>query len=161
MKCAAHPNVETNLSCGKCGRPICPKCMVQTPVGARCSACARMYKLPTFRVSTGYYLRAIGVALGMSIACGLVWGLVSSFIPFFYLNILLAFGAGYAIGEVISISVNRKRSKGLAAIAGTALVISYVIAVFSFGRLPSSIFSIVFDLVALVLGVLFTVNRLR
>ena len=73
MRCAIHPEVETNLSCGKCGQPICPKCMVQTPVGARCPNCAKLYKLPTYRVSTGYYLRAIGTALGMAIVCGLVW----------------------------------------------------------------------------------------
>jgi len=59
MKCATHPQVETNLRCGKCGKLICPKCMIQTPVGARCLDCARLYKLPTYQVSTKYYLRAI------------------------------------------------------------------------------------------------------
>ena len=161
MRCATHPNVETNLRCGKCGKPICPKCMVQTPVGARCPDCAKLYKLPTFRVPFGYYLRAIGAALGMAIVCGIVWGVISGFVPFFFLNLLLAAGVGYAIGEVVSLSVNRKRGRGLAAVAGTALVISYLVCIFSFGRLPLGIFSIVLDLVALALGIFFAANRLR
>ena len=118
MQCAIHPDVETNLRCGKCGKPICPKCLVQTPVGARCPDCAKLYKLPTFRVTTRYYLRAAGTALGMAIACGLIWGLIIGSFHIVYLNFLLAPGVGYAIGEVVSLSVNRKRGTSLAVIAG-------------------------------------------
>lgn len=28
--------VATRLSCGRCGRPVCPRCMVLTRVGVRC-----------------------------------------------------------------------------------------------------------------------------
>ena len=161
MRCATHPGVETNLRCGKCGKSICPKCMVQTSVGARCSACARLYKLPTYRVSFGYYLRAVGTALGMAIACGLVWGVINGVVPFFFLNLLLASGIGSAIGEVVSLSVNRKRGTGLATIAGMALVLSYLVSIFTFGRLPFGLFNIVLALVALALGIFFAVNRLR
>ena len=75
MKCALHPDVETNLRCGKCEKPICPRCMVQTPVGARCKECARLYKLPTYTVSKKYYLRAAFTAVGMAVACGVSMGL--------------------------------------------------------------------------------------
>ena len=34
QRCSYHPEVETGLACGKCGTYICPRCMVQTPVGA-------------------------------------------------------------------------------------------------------------------------------
>ena len=77
LRCATHPDAATNLRCGKCGKPICPKCLVQTPVGARCRDCARLYKLPTYRISPAYYLRAIGTALGMAVVLGLVWGFVA------------------------------------------------------------------------------------
>lgn len=157
MKCAAHPSVETNLRCGKCGKPICPKCMVQTPVGARCPGCARLYKLPTYRVSTGYYLRAIGTALGMAIVCGVVWGVVQVFVSFYLLNFLLAAGVGYAIGEVVSRSVNRKRGRGLATIAGIAVAISYLVNIL----LPWGFHFSLFDILALALGIYIAVNRLR
>lgn len=161
MRCATHPEIETNLRCGKCGKPICPKCMVQTPVGARCPDCAKLYKLPTYRVSPIYYLRAAGTALGMAIVCGLVWGVINGFVPFFYLNLILAAGAGYIIGEVLSLSVNRKSGRGLATIGGLAVVISYLVNIFTFGVLPFGPFRIIIDLVAIGIGIYMAVNRLR
>jgi len=163
-RCAAHPEVETNLRCGKCGKPICPKCMVQTPVGARCPDCAKLYKLPTYRVPIIYYLRASGTALGMAVVCGLVWGVIESFlISFFFgfFSLMLAAGIGYAIGEVISLSVNRKRSRWLATIGGIALVIAYLINIFPFGSFYLSPLSIVFDLLAIGIGIYVAVRRLR
>ncbi len=170
MRCATHPDVETNLRCGKCGKLICPKCMVQTPVGARCRDCAKLYKLPTYHVSTQYYLRAAGTGLGIAIVSGIVWAAISGFVPFFFLNLLLAAGAGYAIGEVVSLSVNRKRGKGLATIAGVGVVISYLASLWFVSLLFEIPFrwvlhfsplNIVFDLVAIALGIFIAVNRLR
>ena len=105
MRCAAHPDTETNLKCGKCGKPICPRCMVQTPVGARCRDCAKLSKLPTYRVSKMYYLRAASAALGMAIVGGIIWGIIEGFITSFFFgffSLILAAGVGYAIGEIIS-----------------------------------------------------------
>jgi len=165
MRCATHPDVETNLRCGKCGKLICPKCQVQTPVGARCPDCARLYKLPTFRVSTKHYLRAIGTGLGAAIICGIAWGAISTVIPFLYLNLLLAPGVGYAIGELISLSVNRKRGTGLAVIAGIAMAISFLVTIFFFPRgisfFVSNILYLILDLAALALGIFIAVTRLR
>lgn len=160
-RCATHPDVETNLRCGKCGKPICPRCMVQTPVGARCRECARLYKLPTFRISTGYYLRAAGTALGMAIVTGLAWGAIDRVMPFFYLGLILAAGVGYAIGEVVSLSVNRKSSRGLAVVGSLAVVISYLVNILSFGGLPFGPLRIIIDLVAIGIGIYVAVNRLR
>src|SRR5215210_368198 len=39
--CYRHPGRETNVSCSSCARPICPDCMISTPVGMRCPECAR------------------------------------------------------------------------------------------------------------------------
>ncbi len=157
MKCAYHPDVETNLRCGKCGKPICPKDMVQTPVGAKCPDCAKLYKLPTYQVPARYYLRAVGTGLGMAIVCGIFWGLIGGIIPFFYLNLALAAGVGYVIGEVISKAVNRKRGTGLAIIAGGSVVISYFISILS----PWGLHFGLFDILALALGIFLAVNRPR
>ena len=157
MRCATHADVETSLRCGKCGKLICPKCLVQTPVGAKCQDCAGLSKLPTYHVSTKYYLRAAGTGLGMAIVCGIAWGVVMRFVPFFYLNLLLAPGVGYAIGELVSLSVNRKRGIGLAIVASIAVVISYLISILF---LPWLRFGL-FDLLALALGIFVVVSRLR
>ena len=93
----------------------------------------------------------------MAIVCGIVWGLIEWAIPFFFINLLLAPAAGYAIGEVISRSVNRKRGTSLAVIAGIALVISYLVGMF----FPWGIRFGLFDLLAIALGIYVAVTRLR
>jgi hypothetical protein len=139
---------------------------VQTPVGARCSECAKLYKLPTYRVSVQYYLRATGTALGIAIVCGVIWGVVANFLPFIFLNLLLGGGVGYVIGEIVSLSVNRKRGKGLAAIAGVGVAISYLVSIFLPWGLPLAFFhlsllGIVIDLAAVALGIVIAVTRFR
>lgn len=39
--CYRHPNRETYVSCGKCGKPLCPDCVNHGPVGVRCADCLR------------------------------------------------------------------------------------------------------------------------
>lgn len=160
MKCATHPDVETTLKCGKCGKPICPKCMVQTPVGARCRECAQLYTPPTYRVSGIFYLRAVGAAICMAVAIGLVWGYVSNYLPYFFINLLLAAGLGYALGEVTGLAVNRKRGIWLAVIGGAAFALSYVIRILVFGEAPSVGLDLAIDLVGLIIGIYMAVNRL-
>jgi hypothetical protein len=155
--CKRHPKVETGLSCGKCGDPICPRCMVQTPVGMRCPTCAGLSRLPTYRVSYLYYLRAAGAGLGMALICGLAWGIIQDFVPFIYLSFIIAGGIGYAMGEVIGLSVNRKRGTGLAVIGGAAVILSYAVASTIFWGWNFNLF----DVVSVGIGVFVSVTRLR
>ena len=92
----------------------------------------------------------------MAVVCGVVWGVVMVFVPVFFLTLLLAAGVGYVIGEVIGRSVNRKRGKGLAIIAGVAVVISYLITNLFWG-VPFHLF----DLLSIALGIFVAVTRLR
>ena len=56
--CYRHPNRETKVQCSCCGRPICPECMYDSPVGMRCPECAgqrtRARTLPIRRSDTPY-----------------------------------------------------------------------------------------------------------
>jgi hypothetical protein len=131
--------------------------MVQTPVGARCPDCAQLKKLPTYRVSTPYYLRAAGAGLGVAIICGAIWAIVGRIIPFIYFNLLLAPAVGYAISEVISLSVNRKRGAGLTTVASLLVIVSYLLSIF----LPWGALFHFFDLLTLALGIWVAVMRLR
>ncbi len=164
-RCATHPDVETSLRCGKCGKPICPRCMVQTPVGARCRECAKLYKLPTYRMSSGYFLRAFGAALGMAVVVGAVWGIIESFLPFRFFTLIIGAGIGYAIGEVVSLAVNRKRGTLLAVIGSLGVVVSYIVTciveTLRLGYIPFGGFSFLFTLLAIGIGIYIAVIRLR
>lgn len=168
MRCPTHPQTETYLSCGRCGKPICPQCLVHTPVGARCKKCANVRPNPVYHVSTTYLLRAIGAAVGLAVGGGIVWAVLRG-IPF--VSFFVAIGVGIAIGEGISRVTNRKRGRGLQIIAGVSVVASFFIGQVFRGavihNLPSRVlddyvFSIdVFMVLALVIGVMYAVGRLR
>jgi hypothetical protein len=136
-------------------------------VGARCRECAKVKRLPTYEVTVQQYLKALGAGLGLAIFLGIVWGLLWRLLPFFFLSLLLglilAACIGFAIGELISLSVNRKRGIALQIIAGVSLVFSYLISniQLSGGMLILFVSFSLYDLMALALGTFIAVSRLR
>jgi hypothetical protein len=159
MRCASHPDIETNVSCGRCGKPVCPKCMVQTLVGPRCPNCANLKRLPTYEISTRHYLIAIGVGVGAAIVAGIAWALIWRAIPF--LSLLTAAGVGYAIGELISRATNRKRGPGLQVIAGVSVLISFATNYLFVAYFLSVPWFSLFTIIGLALGIFIAVTRLR
>jgi hypothetical protein len=125
MQCATHPNVETELSCGKCGKPICPRCMMHTPVGARCPSCAQVRRIPTYNMSSATFARAAGAALGAGVAIGVAWAFFNIITYIFY-GVIAGLAIGYVIGELVSLATNRKAGPPLQAIAVGGVVLAYV-----------------------------------
>ena len=161
LHCHWHPEVETALSCSRCDKSICIRCMVQAPVGIRCKECGKAVRLPTFDVTPSYYARAVGLGLAGAIGGGLLWGVFNVMfrgIPF--LPFLVAMGIGYGVGELISRGVNRKRGIGLAWIAGGSVVLAFLIS------WPISPFGFVgigflFRLFSVGIGVYMAIQRVR
>ncbi len=130
MQCARHPRVETELACGRCETPICPRCLVQTPVGARCPTCAQVRRLPTIDVKPIFLLRGLGAALASGAAVGAVWGFLTQgravgFVGIFV--IFIAMAIGWAVGEAVSVATNRKRSPTLQACAVVGVILAYLV----------------------------------
>ena len=41
VTCYRHPDRRAGVSCQRCGRPVCPSCMVQASVGFQCPECVK------------------------------------------------------------------------------------------------------------------------
>ena len=122
--CATHPRTETYLRCGRCETPICPKCMVMTPVGARCRDCARLRRLPMFEVRPVDYLR--GLAGGLAAAS--IGAIVLAVVPGLgFFAFMLMLGLGYLVGEATSRAANRKRGTALAVVGALAVPLGLVL----------------------------------
>lgn len=77
--CYRHPDVATRVHCTRCGRPICPDCMIQAPVGFQCPECVEQARRQ-FRVGPVAAARGLGVTrvLLVAIVAMYVLELVSS-----------------------------------------------------------------------------------
>ena len=116
--CPRHPKVETALRCASCGTLICPACLVQTPVGAKCRDCASQRGLSVFTLTP---LRALAGA-----AAGLVAGAAAGFAVTFHSSLGLftlfaAFFYGGFAGEVILRAAGRKLGLKMEILAAVSL----------------------------------------
>ncbi len=111
--CARHRNVETYLRCAKCGTPICPKCLVHTPVGARCPSCAAPPRSLARRAPLLSYV--LSTAAGLSV--GMVAGVVLVVAPFGAFMILPLLLTGFLVGEAMSAAAGRRSGSALAVLA--------------------------------------------
>ena len=131
--CARHPDTETNLSCGKCGIQVCPRCMVHAHVGIRCPDCARVRPVPTYDVSGAMLARAIGAGAALAIVgTTIVIASYRFFVPIPLLWALIG-GLGYVVGEGISVAANRKRGQRLKFVAAGAVLVAVTAITFATG----------------------------
>jgi hypothetical protein len=116
VRCTYHPSVMTRLRCSRCGKPICPRCGVRTPVGLRCPECAGVRGLPTYRTETGSLAKAAGIGFGVAVVVGVLWGYIPEWN--FYLALLLGFG----VTEGMAWAAKGKRGYDLQAIGIVAVL---------------------------------------
>lgn len=167
MKCSAHPDTETGLACGKCGTPICPKCLVETPVGARCRKCANVKRLPTYNITPAQYAGAIAAGMAIAVPVGVAWAVLRVVIdiPFFGLMtaLLLAAAAAYVIAEVVSRVINRKRGTPLQVIASVCFILSYLVSNvwLTGGHLAFFGYFDLLDILIVIVGIVIAAGRLR
>ena len=141
VPCVRHPDVETVLRCGKCETPICPKCMVPTPVGMRCRACAQVKRVALV-AKPGELLKAGAFGLGAAIV-GSIIVLLIRFSPLLLLAVV-----GYAVGEAVARGARLKRGKELAILAIVCLFLGYILAPWVLALLSGRFLSPAFILVS-------------
>jgi hypothetical protein len=124
-RCANHPSVETLVSCANCGKPICPDCMVQSPVGIKCASCARMPRSARVRLKPDRALRAVGAAVAVAVVVGV--GLASlAATPFGFFGFLIAYGVGRGAGELVLRASGRFRGTTTGVIAAAGALGAYL-----------------------------------
>lgn len=116
--CATHPQEATLVRCARCDRPICVRCMVDTPVGKKCRDCARnrthLSESTPQQVARGF---AGALALAVPVAAVL-----------HELQILVgAFVYGWVVGEAALRAGGRSRSLAMQAAAGVAALLGSVV----------------------------------
>ena len=116
-ECSFHPGVETEVRCTECERYICPKDMVETPVGYKCPVCARPARSQWAVVKPGQLVRA-SVAGG---AVGIFGGVVLAFLPFF--GIFSGFLWGTATAEATRRASGGHREWAVGIVAVVAIVL--------------------------------------
>jgi hypothetical protein len=121
MTCYRHPNEETLLRCGKCERPICPKCTKYGPVGARCRDCSSHKGSPLYQVSADKL--AVATVVGLVVSFGVGYLLASAQGYGIFVLLWGAILGGGAIGEAILRAANRKRGIKMEVITGACSVV--------------------------------------
>lgn len=115
--CTRHPDRETYRICGRCERPFCPDCLVDTPVGGRCRECARPARSARLIIEWWRWPLIAAVALAMA----LVFGGIASTISLF--GLLLAYLGGAMIGQAALAASHRRPGAPLALVTVVCAVV--------------------------------------
>ena len=128
--CANHPNVETMLRCNRCGKPICTRCAVQTPVGYRCKECVGQQQAAFYSGSAFDYVIGGVIALVL----GSIASYLMTLLGAWFFALILGPTIGIGIAELVRLAVRRRRSKYLWLVVGGGLVV---------GALPAMLLALV------------------
>jgi hypothetical protein len=145
VTCARDPGVETALRCSRCGTPICPRCLLQTPVGARCRDCARIARNPIYTLKGRGLARAAAASLIGGVVMGIVWGLLLLPFTFGFFAIFVGLGLGFAFTQVLEFATGRKRGPAVVSFAIAGIMIAWAVMavivpqVWLYGLLPAGI----------------------
>ena len=123
--CYRHPTTETGLRCNKCGRYICTKCAIRTPVGYTCPECVRKQEDKFYTGNLGDYIIAVVIALPLSVIAALLFSFVIGGIGWFswIIAFFVAPMVGGVIAEAVRWGVKKRRSRYLAhTVAGCLIV---------------------------------------
>ena len=118
--CARHHATPTRLRCGRCEKPICPKCTVMGPVGARCRECASNRSSHMYQVGPLQFALAFGAGAVMG---GLGSVLIDALGFFALWGLLYAPAVGPLLGGVVSKLTRGKRGPVLAGVSGAGIAV--------------------------------------
>ena len=125
VQCPRDPGAETALRCSRCESPICPKCLVHSPVGARCKDCARVLRSPVYSLNSAQMVRGILAAVIGGLITGVIWFTV--LLPFSYgfLSIFVGAGLAWVFTKLMNFATGLKRGPTVVTLASAGIVIAW------------------------------------
>lgn len=120
-QCTFHPSVETDVSCVQCGRYMCPKDFVSTPVGYKCKECAR--QLPSARRTVKP--KQLVLAALVAVAVGIGGALLVRLLGYGFVLIPVIFGM--LTGEAARRASGGHRETVIAMTAGAGVLIGCLV----------------------------------
>lgn len=134
--CARHKKVKVRLRCGRCEKPICPKCTIMAPTGARCRDCASNRHSHMYQLSPLHYLMSFGAAIVM----GAIGAVLLDALGGFSLWILLyAPALGPLLGRAVVTITRGKRGPKVATVVSVGLVVGTAVAALLTGGIADPI----------------------
>ena len=160
LYCYVHPNRATSLRCNNCNRPICAQCAVHTPTGYRCRECVKGQQ-KVFNTSEWYdFVFGFIVAALLSGVGAFLVTLVSriGFIGWF-LILAGAPTAAVIIAEGVRTVTRKHRSRPLFITVAAGVVLGSL-PIILYELLTLNVFSILFQIIYLVIAVPVVYSRL-
>ncbi len=117
--CARHKTTRTRLRCGRCEKPICPKCTVMAPTGARCRDCVSNRDAHLYQVAPRHFALAFGASL-LAGALGVI--LVEVAGAFWFWVLLYAPAIGPLLGRLVTKITGGKRGAKVALVVSLGLI---------------------------------------
>lgn len=124
-QCAFHPDIETEVSCTECGRYICQKDMVPTPVGYKCPICAKPAKGQYTYVKPRQW--ALAVLFGAVVGVG--GALLMTFFAGGFFGLLIGYFWGVLTAEAARRGSGGHRGKEMAALAVGMIWLGWLVAI--------------------------------
>ncbi|HEX5938904.1 MAG TPA: hypothetical protein VFZ12_00940 [Dehalococcoidia bacterium] len=126
--CARHPEIETELRCSRCETLICPRCLIQTAVGARCKDCAAVRKNPIYTVTPAQYALMIPVSVLGGALVGVAWAFIQPgqlFLGFF--SLFVAAGVGWLMAKAVERAASYRRGLVVQAFAIAGILTAFLV----------------------------------
>lgn len=162
--CYYHPTVETELRCNKCGRYICPKDAVRTPVGYRCKTCVKEQQDIFFTATPIDYVVAAVIALVLSAIAAFIMTAIGFFVIFG------APVAGGIIAEGVFRATGKRRGRYIWIVVVICMIVTAGVALWSrpevqaflsFGAINLALLPLLWTGLYLAIGIGIVIARLR
>jgi hypothetical protein len=123
LVCIDHPHRETALRCNQCDAPVCPSCVVRTPVGFRCKECIKAQQAAFYNALWYDYPLAALVSLALSVPAAIVSSLLG-----WWFALIISPLAGGLIGSAVHWAIGRRRGRYIWLVVAVCIVVGGFVA---------------------------------